>query len=324
MQRLSLANTPTKISKLERLSSELGKNIWIKRDDQTGTEISGNKIRKLEYSLKQAIDQGYDTVITCGGLQSNHCRATAAAAAQIGMKSILLLRVTDGTKIEGNYFLDKILGAEVIFCTPEEYRFSRNDIMNSIASKRAESGQKVYVIPEGASNGIGCMGYYSCYEEILEQERAMGVVFDDIVVATGSGGTYTGLVLANKILKGGKRITGFTVCDDAEYFTNVSLTIGKEALEYIGVNCELEQSDIHYNDKYSGIGYALSTPEELNFIAKIASLEGLILDPVYTGKAMKGLYSEIKLGTFGDSKNILFIHTGGLFGLFPKQNDFIF
>lgn len=322
--KLNLANLPTKIQKMERLSAELNKNIWIKRDDQTGSEFSGNKIRKLEYALKEAVDKGCDTVITCGGLQSNHCRATAAAAVMLGLKPVLLLRVNEVPVIEGNYFIDKLLGADVRFCSPEEYRNSRNEIMNAIAKELEKDGRKPYVIPEGASYGIGCMGYYNCMDEIVNQEKKLEVQFDTVVVATGSGGTYAGLYLSNKINDYGKKVVGFAVCDNNEYFTDVVINIGNEALSYIGKTCDIIRDEITFIDKYVGIGYALSTPDELSFINKIAMLEALILDPVYTGKAMKGLYEEIRTGNFKDSENILFIHTGGLFGLFPKQNDFIF
>lgn len=321
--KLNLANLPTKIYKLERLSAELNKNIWIKRDDQTGSEFSGNKIRKLEYALKEAINSSFDTVITCGGLQSNHCRATAAAAASLGLNSVLLLRVNEEPVTEGNYFIDKLLGAHVKFCTPDEYRNSREEIMQSIALDLAKEGRRAYIIPEGASYGIGCLGYYNCLNEIVMQEQDIDKHFDTIVVATGSGGTYAGLYLSNKINNYGKKIVGFAVCDSNEYFKDVVYKIGQDALSFIGKSCQILKDDMIFYDNYVGIGYALSTSDELNFIKKIARLEGLILDPVYTGKALKGLYDEIKSGNFRDSENILFIHTGGLFGLFPKQNDFI-
>jgi D-cysteine desulfhydrase len=324
VSKLNMANLPTKIQKLERLSAELNKNIWIKRDDQTGSEFSGNKIRKLEYALSEAINFGCDTIITCGGIQSNHCRATAVASVMLGLKPVLLLRVSETPSIEGNYFIDKLLGADVRFCTPDEYRNSRGEIMNSIAKEYEKDGHKAYVIPEGASYGLGCMGYYNCMEEIVEQEKEMGVKFDTVVVATGSGGTYAGLHLANKINGYDKEVIGFAVCDNNEYFTDVVCSIGKDAIPFIGKPYVIKKEEIHFNDKYVGIGYALSTQEELSFINKIAKMEALILDPVYTGKAMKGLYEEIKSGNLQDSENILFIHTGGLFGLFPKQNDFIF
>ncbi len=320
--KVKLANLPTPISKATRFSAELGAEVYIKRDDFTGIEISGNKVRKLEYVFKQVLEQGYKSVITTGGLQSNHCRATTAVATKLGLKTTLLLRKTEDPIVEGNFFLDKLFGAEIIFCTPDEYRQSRNQIMNKIALEKQNNGEKCFVVPEGASFGIGSMGYFNAMEEILDQEKEMGIVFDTIVSATGSGGTYSGLYLANKYFNLNKTIIGFSVCDDSHYFKNHINNINKEAIDYLDKEIDLTTDDIHINDKYSGIGYAISRPEELEFIEYFARLEAIVLDPVYTGKAMYGLYNEIKAGTFDNAGNILFIHTGGLFGLFPKQSQF--
>jgi D-cysteine desulfhydrase len=322
--KLNLANLPTKIIKAEKLSKELGRNIYIKRDDQTGSEISGNKIRKLEYSLKEAAERGATTIITTGGIQSNHCRATTAAATILGLKVVLLLRISESPKTEGNFFLNKIFGAEIRYCTPDEYKISRNEIMMSIAQEKEEMGEICYVIPEGASNGIGSLGYFNAMEEIIQQEREMGIRFDTVVVAVGSGGTYSGLSLANKYYNLKKRVIGFAVCDTSEYFIERIDAINKEAIPLTGKEIEISKEEIEINDKYTGIGYALSTPEELEFIKKIAVSEAVILDPVYTAKAMYGLYNEIKSDNLKSSDNILFIHTGGLFGLFPKQDQFSF
>ena len=325
IQKISLANLPTRIDKLERLSEDWGINLFIKRDDQTGSELSGNKIRKLEYLLKHAIDNNYDTLITTGGIQSNHCRATAVAATMLGLKCELLLRSGDNPKIEGNYFIDRLLGAGINFCNADEYRDSRDEIMNQIGERLSkERGSKSFIIPEGASNALGSLGYYEAMSEISEQEKLTGTVFDTVVVAVGSGGTYSGLCTANKELSLGKRVLGFAVASDREYFTNKIHNINVEAGEIAGLKSVFTEDDIEINDKYIGIGYALSRPEELAFIRHIASREALILDPVYTGKAMYGLYNEIKEGKVPCGSNVLFIHTGGLFGLFPKQDQFVF
>ena len=324
MEKIHLANLPTKVYKLERLSKKVGKNIFIKRDDQTGSEISGNKIRKLEYALKDAIDKGCDTIITCGGIQSNHCRATSAAATMLGLKSILLLRISTYPKVEGNFFLDKLFGAQIEYCTPDEYRNSRNEIMEKIASEVASKGGKAYIVPEGASFGPGALGYIDCMKEIVKQENELNIEFDTIVCAVGSGGTYAGLYIENKRGNLKKRVIGMAVCDDTLYFQNAVEKISLDAIKLIDLKLDIDKSEVEINDKYVGIGYALSTEEELKFIADLAALEALVLDPVYTGKAMKGLIAEIENGNLKDSDNILFIHTGGLFGLFPKQQDFEF
>ncbi|MFA6334865.1 MAG: D-cysteine desulfhydrase family protein [Bacteroidales bacterium] len=324
ISKLILANLPTKIEKLERLSKEWDVNLYVKRDDQTGSEFSGNKIRKLEYVLKEALERGCDTVITCGGIQSNHCRATVAAATKLGMNAVALLRINEEPKVEGNYFLDKLFGADIRFCTPQEYREIRSEIMKKIAQEYSLKGHKAYIIPEGASFGIGTLGYYSCLTEIAAQEKEMGISFDTVIVAVGSGGTYAGLYLANKFFRLNKRVIGMAVCDNQNYFRDVIVDISREALPYIGEKIDVLREEIEINDKYVGIGYALSRPEELAFITEIARKEALILDPVYTGKAMYGLYNEIKASNISRSSNILFIHTGGLFGLFPKQEQFEF
>ncbi len=331
--KLSLANIPTKISKLEKLSKELNTNLFIKRDDQTGSELSGNKVRKLEYSLFEAKQRGANLLITCGGIQSNHCRATVSAAALLGMKSAVLLRISEKPDVEGNYFLDKLLGADVFFCNKEEYSNQRDQIMEKIANDYSAKGYVPYIVPEGASNGVGSLGYYYAMKEIVEQEKEMGVVFDTIVVATGSGGTAAGLNVANKILSLNKRVIGMCVCDDNEYFQKRIANMSNVCLDYLEKYGEISEqrrktilftpSEIEMEDKYVGIGYALSRAEELEFIKKVARLEGVVLDPVYTGKAMYGVWNELQNGgSLINSKNILFIHTGGLFGLFPVSKKF--
>lgn len=322
-ERISLANLPTPIEKLNRLSNVLGgPEIFIKRDDQTGTELSGNKVRKLEYSLKEALDEGCDYLITCGGIQSNHCRATAAAAVKLGMKSCLVLRGEDTDQPEGNLLIDRLLGADIVFITAEEYINKRAEIMEGIKKELSKKGFKPYIIPEGASNGIGGFGYYTAMEEIIEQERNLGISFDCIVLAVGSGGTYSGLWLANKLHNHSADIYGINVGGDAEYFKTRIPEILKDSMKYMGINMPVPTEEINIIDGYVGRGYALSRPEELRFIRDLSRLEGIILDPVYTGKTMYGLTEEIKKGTFNKYKNILFIHTGGLFGLFPKGNLF--
>lgn len=322
-ERIHLANLPTRIEKLERLSAALGgPEIYIKRDDQTGMELSGNKVRKLEYSLKEAIDNGCDYLITCGGLQSNHCRATAAAAVKLGMKCCLVLRGEEGSLPVGNLLLNRLLGADIRFITAEEYSNQRPEIMEGLKQDLRQNGFKPYIIPEGASNGIGSFGYYTAMEEIMNQEKELNISFDCIVLAVGSGGTYSGLWLANKLHNHPADVCGINVGGDAEYFKTRIQEILYESMKYMNVTVPVSKDDINIIEGYVGRGYALSRPEELMFIHDLAKLEGVILDPVYTGKAMYGLTQEIKKGTFKDYKNILFIHTGGLFGLFPQGDLF--
>ena len=335
MKKLALANLPTKIQRLSRWSDECGKNIYVKRDDQTGSEWSGNKIRKLEFAVQEALGQGCNLLITCGGIQSNHCRATVAVAAHLGLKAAVLLRISEEPPVEGNYFLDLLMGADVRFCTRDEYRDHRGDIMQEMADGYAAQGYKPYIIPEGASFGVGVLGYYFAMKEIVAQEKEMGVRFDTVLVATGSGGTLAGLQLANLIHGCGKRVIGVCVCDDAAYFQDIAARISRDALPYLVAQGEISEQeasrwaaslkpgDFEFFEEYVGIGYALSRPEELEHIRRMARLEGTVFDPVYTGKATFGMVNELKEGgRLRSSENILFIHTGGLYGLFPISRTF--
>lgn len=322
-QKINLANLPTKIEKLEKLTKEIGgPRLFIKRDDQTGSEVSGNKIRKLEFVIQEALEQNCNYLITCGGIQSNHARATAAAAAKLGLGAYLVLRSNEEPSLEGNYFLDKLLGAQIQFISAEDYANKRMEIMEGLRQKLISEGHRPYIIPEGASNGIGTFGYYNAMEEILQQEKELGIEFDAIVLPVGSGGTYSGMFLANKIMGQKKTIYGVNVCDNAAYFKERITQILQESLAYVNITVDFLQEDIQIIDGYVGRGYALSRPEELDFIHYLARVEGIILDPVYTGKAMYGLVNELKSGNIRAHKNILFIHTGGIFGLFPQKELF--
>ena len=321
-ERIPIANLPTRIEKLERLSSQLGgPDIYVKRDDQTGTELSGNKIRKLEFSIREALDQGCDTLITCGGPQSNHCRATAAAAARLGLGCVLLLR-EDTSAPQGNLFLDRLLGAEVRMVAADEFEIRRDAIMAGLLDELAAKGRKGYLIPLGASNGIGSFGYFNCIHEIAQQEKQLGFQFDRIVMAVGSGGTFAGAYYANRLLDRPTVITGINVAGDAAYFQAEIHEILKQSFAYTGVPIACQPGDFEIIDGYVGRGYALNKPDELRFIAELARLEGLVLDPVYTGKAFLGMVRELERGRFGGSERILFIHTGGLYGAFPKNLEF--
>lgn len=320
--KLNLANLPTPVYRLERISEEWGVDLWIKRDDYTGAETSGNKIRKLEYTIAKALSEKAEVVITCGGIQSNHCRATAAVAAKVGIKSHLVLRIDEEPPVEGNYLLDKILGAEITFISRKDYSNRRGEIMAEIAKEYEAKGIKAYVIPEGASDGTGNFGYIEAVQEIVTQEKELGVNFDAIVCAVGSGGTYSGLFLGAKIYAPDKKVYGFNVCDDEEYFLNVCESIASDTVKALGSDIEVKREEMNIIDGYKGLGYAISKDEELLFITELARKEGVILDPVYTGKAFYGLYHELKKGRFSEHKHILFVHTGGLFGVFPKQEQF--
>ncbi len=317
MEKLKIANLPTRIEKLEKISNELDTNLYVKRDDFTGTEYSGNKIRKLEYALAEAVKTGCDTIITAGATQSNHCRATAAACAKYGLKCELVIRGEEPEQIEGNLFLDYVLGANVNLIKPED---SREDKMNEISERIESAGGKAYLIPVGASNAVGSLGYLECFEEILKQEKELGIIFDAIVLSVGSGGTYAGLWLGNYLNKSEKRIYGISVSDSSEEFKEQIIDILKN-MDDMDADDDYLDRNIIINDKYIGEGYAKSTDEELKFLVEVAQNEGIIFDPCYTGKAFKGCYNEIKEGDLRTAKNILFIHTGGLMGWTMEQRN---
>lgn len=321
--KLSLANLPTPIMVPEGLSySRAHTKLYIKRDDFTGFEMSGNKVRKLEYALKQGIESGAEVFITCGGIQSNHARATAAAAARLGKRTHLVLK-GEPKDPEGNYFLDVLFGAKVKFISEEAYGSRRNEVMEEIKRKYEEQDCKVYVLPEGASNGIGMYGYFQAFEEILEQEKEMGLTFDAICVTDGSGGTYAGLYAANEYYESKKKIVGFNIYDqntDGRKRAGDIIREGMELAEF-GKEISMEQVCITYD--YVGDGYGIASDEVIAFIAKTARETGMVLDPVYTGKAMHGVITEINRGNPLLYGNVLFIHTGGEFGIFPHKDRFI-
>lgn len=308
IEPLRLARQPTPLQPLRRLSAELGVELWIKRDDLTGAGLSGNKVRKLEYLLADAVSKGATTVITCGGIQSNHCRATALAARMVGLRPVLLLRGTppEPDQIDGNLLLDVILGAEVRWTDPAGYQ-RRDAIMADIADELRSAGEVPYVIPEGGSNALGAMGFVKAGQELAAQCDALGFSFDTVVSATGSGGTLAGLAMSGVE----SRMLGVAVCDDRAYFCAKVEAIAAEAGRPLS-------SDWDVLEGAQGRGYALSTPDELRAQARMAREEGILLDPVYTGKAWCGLLGRLRAdpGAFGG--RVLLWHTGGLFGVFGR------
>lgn len=317
-----LANMGTRIEKLERLTHALGgPEIYIKRDDETGSDLSGNKVRKLEFVIADAQAKGADTLVTCGGIQSNHARATAIIGARLGMKSFLVLRGDETDEYDGNLFLDKLVGAEFKFITEEEYEIV-DDIMADVAKELRVQGRSPYIIPEGASNEIGVWGYIKAAKEIKDQIGETSLHIDHIVCAVGSGGTHAGLLLGSRLFGIEAEIVSLNVGKTADYFVDRIYGIIKKTEEQFGLERHISRDEIRVIDGYVGEGYALSRPEEIHFIEEIAKLEGIILDPVYTGKALFGLVDQIRKGRFSKEAKILFIHTGGIFGLFPKRDMF--
>jgi D-cysteine desulfhydrase len=322
--RVQLANLPTR-GHFIRYGADLGVKIWLKRDDQTGSELSGNKVRKLEYLLAEAVAQDATHVITCGGEQSNHARATAMAAAQLGMKSVLVLRTDDPTKppaATGNILLDRLVGAELCWISRPAWR-ERNRLLAEQADRIRTNRGRPYIVPEGGSNALGSWGYIRMMQELVTD--LAGIAAPDhpitVVYACGSGGTGAGMVIAAKLMglaKQGIRIAGINVCDDRAYFIEAITRICQEADQRWGLGAKVVADDIDIVDGHVGAGYAKSRPEELATIRDVCRSDGVVLDPVYTGKAFHGMVSELRRDPKRFGAGVAFVHTGGMFGLFAS------
>lgn len=323
--RVALAQLPTPLVALHRLSAEVGgPRLWVKRDDLTGAELSGNKVRKLEFSIAEALAQGCDTLITCGGLQSNHCRATVLAGARLGLTVHLVLRGMPQGAPDGNLFLDYLAGARFTFCTPEEYTAQQRMRFAAIVERYAADGHKAFVIPSGASDEIGLWGYIAACEELKQDCARAGFIPEVIVCATGSGGTQAGLIAGSALHRLDARIVGINVDEDAVYFVSKIRADLEKWRERYAQKVDVASLPIEIIEGYLGPGYGKADPPVFDTIAHVARLEGLVLDPVYTGKALHGLIGEIGRGNLADVQNVVFVHTGGLFGLIAQRGEFRF
>ena len=325
--RLSLANLPTPLTKLERFSQSIdGVTIWVKRDELTGLEVSGNKIRKLEFSIAEAQIQGCNTLITCGGIQSNHCRATAILGARLGMKVHLILRGEKPESPEGNLLMDYLCGAEVSYLTQEQWA-GHEQLAQTLQLEYEKSGDKAFFIPIGASDEIGLWGYIAAAQELKQDFDNVGIKPDYIVCATGSGGTQGGLLVGAQLFDMAAKCVAFNVSDDAQYFHDKiveDVTLWKKRYK---IDFDVASLPIKTIEGYLGPGYGVAGAEVFATINELAKSDGLFLDPVYTGKAFHGMVAELKKGEAGalaGAKNVVFVHTGGLFGVFPQGRNFVF
>ena len=331
--RVRLANLPTRGQWLRygqtdrpREDAERFK-IWLKHDDHTGSELMGNKVRKLEYLMAEALAESATHVITCGGEQSNHARATAFAATQLGLKSILILRTDDPENppaATGNILLDRLVGAELQWISRPAWR-DRAHLLAEAAARVRRGGDRPYVIPEGGSNALGSWGYLRAMHELADDldgiaspERPVTVVY-----ACGSGGTAAGLILGAKLLglrARGIRLAAINVCDDRAYFVDVISRICADAEARWQLGAHVTEADIDIVDGHVGRGYAKSRPEELATIRDVCRSDGIVLDPVYTGKAFHGMVTELAADPARFGAAIAFLHTGGVFGLFAPSD----
>jgi D-cysteine desulfhydrase len=313
----------TPLEKLERLSMYLaGPNLYIKRDDLLGLAGGGNKTRKLEFLVAEALAQGADTLITVGAVQSNHCRLTLAAAAKEGLKCQLVLeeRVPDSYKPDasGNNFLFRLIGAEALKVVKAGTDLAA--VMQDMAAELSREGRKAYIIPGGGSNRLGALGYVACAEEILAQSFDLGLRLDHIVTASGSGGTHAGLVSGLVGTTADLPVTGISVRAERTAQEEKLYILANEIADLLGIRAGIPRGSFKVFDDYVGAGYSLPTEGMIEAVQLFARLEGILLDPVYTGKAAAGLIDLVRKGHFKKGENVLFLHTGGSPALYAYQN----
>jgi len=319
---LKLAITPTPLQKLRDISLiTSGYELYLKRDDLTGFGLSGNKVRKLEFLAYEALKKKADTLITCGGFQSNHVRATALVSAQLGLKSVLVLFGDESPKVEGNLFLDKLCGAELRFIHSSEYG-NVDKIMEETSEELKSKGKKPYIIPEGGSNSLGVWGYIKASFEMKKQTDKLNLKISRIFTALSSAGTCCGLFLGAKLSGWKINVAGINVRFLPSYPVEKIYSLLEKTIAQYRLKVKFKEKEIKVIEDYAGEGYALNTKEELEFIKAFTSQTGILLDPVYTGKAMFGFLDMLKKGEFSKKGNIIFLHTGGGFGLFPLKEKF--
>jgi len=317
--RIELCHAPTPLEFMPRLTQHLGgPQIWIKRDDCTGMALGGNKARKLEFLLGDALQQGADHVVTLGALQSNHVRQTAAAAAHLGLACTVLLEHRhpnpDSDYLHnGNVLLDVLLGAEIV------YRPGGTDMaaaLTQMGDQLRAKGRRPYLIPSGGSNPVGTLGYVKAAQELLQQAQEKSLRLDHIVVASGSAGTQAGLAVGVAAQTSTVAVQGFAVSQAAHLQHARVSALAIATAQWIGNLPALSPEAIRVNSDYLGGGYSIPTPAMVEAVQQVAKLEGILLDPVYTGKAMAGLMDWVRRGHYRANENIVFVHTGGQAGLF--------
>ena len=310
VSRLTFAHLPTPIETLPRLSDILGgPRLLIKRDDQTGLAFGGNKTRKLEFLIAEAREQGAETLVSGGALQSNHCRQTAAAAARFGFKCILVLTGNEPERPSANLLLDQLFGAEIVYVTE---RKDRDRILQETFDRAEKDGMRPYLVPYGGSSPTGALGYAFAMKELINQNLQA----DWIVFATSSGGTHAGLALGQRVFGYKGRILGISIDESEEWLKEHVSELASSASEKLGKRNEFVPNDVMANANYCSAGYGMLTEQEREAIDLFAKHEGLLLDPVYTGRAAAGMIDLIRKGFFKKDETVLFLHTGGQPALF--------
>lgn len=323
--RVRLGHMPTPLEPMDNLTKHLGgPRLWIKRDDCTGLSTGGNKTRKLEFLMADAQAQKADVVITQGATQSNHARQTAAAAAKLGMECQILLEDRTGYKDEaytlnGNVLLDQLHGASI---SKRPGGADMQAEMETVAADLKKKGRRPYVIPGGGSNPVGALGYVNCAIELLAQANDMGLKIDHLVHATGSAGTQAGLVAGLVALNSGIPVLGIGVRAPKDRQEANVFALAEKTAAHLGLAGMMKREHVVANCDYVGQGYGIPTEGMVEALKIVAKLEGILLDPVYSGKGMAGLIDLIKKGHFKKTENVVFLHTGGQVGLFGYPDAF--
>jgi D-cysteine desulfhydrase family pyridoxal phosphate-dependent enzyme len=313
--RLRFAHLPTPIEPLPRLTTALkGPRLWVKRDDQTGLAFGGNKTRKLEFLVAEAQAHGAHTLITAGAVQSNHCRQTAAVAARFGFHCILVLSGDKPAALSGNLLLDHLFGAQIIWTVPEQRQY----VLQEIFEQAWQTGQRPYKIPVGGSNATGAAGYAYAIQELMQQCTPTDLP-DWIVFSTSSGGTQAGMVTGARLFSFPGKILGITNDEPALELSAHVASLASQTCDLLGEPHHFQPQDIFVNDSFLGAGYGVLGEQELEAIHLFATMEGLLLDPVYTGRAAAGLIELCRSGFFKPDEKVLFWHTGGAPALFAEQ-----
>jgi len=317
--RIRIAHAPTPLEPLPRLTQLLGgPNLWIKRDDCTGLATGGNKTRKLEFLMADALARGADTVITQGATQSNHARQTAAIAAKLGLQCHLILEDRTGYRHDdyrrsGNVFLDQLFGAQL---SDVPGGTDMDAAMAQLAERLRGEGRKPYVIPGGGSNAIGALGYVTCALELVDQANDRGLDIDTLVTATGSAGTQAGLVAGLEGARAGIPVLGIGVRAPKAPQEDKVFRLAEQTAELLGISGAIKRESVDANCDYVGAGYGVPTPGMIEAVTLLARSEGILLDPVYSGKGMAGLIDLIRQGRWRKGQNVVFLHTGGAVGLY--------
>ncbi len=314
-------NTP--FYKLEALSAYVGgPEIYIKRDDLTCVGLGGNKIRKLEYLIADAKKQGADVLITTGGIQSNHTRITSACARKVGMECAVILKGVEPKEHHGNLFLSDILGTEIHYLHPDVYFDTIHDEMAKLAEAKRAAGHIPYLIPVGGATPLGSCGYVRFVEELASQQKALGIKLDTIVISLGACGTMAGILVGVELFMPGTRVIGVSVSGVKEVASNKVADLANGAAQMLDLKKEFRAEDLEIYDEYIGEAYAVPSPAALDAINLLARKEGILIDPVYTGKGMSGLLDLAAKGAFAKNEKLVFLHTGGAPALFAYEEYF--